>query len=167
MAGKPKTVGEYLASLPEDRRAAISAVRDVMLRHLDSGYEEGIYYGMIGYYVPHSLYPAGYHCDPKQPLGFAALGAQKNYLTLHLMCLYTGGDVDGPAAKLQESFRDEWAKTGKKLDMGKACIRFKRVDDLALDVIGQTVKQVPSRKWIEVNEKFLAIRQSQKKAKKK
>ena len=162
MAGKATTVKEYLASLPEERRAAIGAVRDVILKNLDSGYEEGISYGMIGYFVPHRLYPAGYHCDPKQPLPFAVLGSQKNYMSLHLMCLYSGGDPGGPAASLQEWFRTEWARTGKKLDMGKACINFKRADDLALDAIGEVFRKVPANKWIAVNEKLLQEKQARK-----
>src|SRR5271163_1465449 len=118
MAGKSTTVEAYLASLPEDRRSAIDAVRQVILKSLDSGYEEGISYGMISYCVPHSRYPAGYHCDPKQPLPFAILGSQKNYMALHLMCLYTCDDADTPAGKLLAWFQADWAKTGKKLDMG-------------------------------------------------
>jgi len=162
MTSKPATVKAYLASLPEDRRSAIDAVRNVLLKSLDSGYQEGISYGMISYCVPHSLYPAGYHCDPKQPLPFAVLGSQKNYMSLHLMCLYPGGDPDGPAAKLQEWFEAEWAKTGKKLDMGKACIRFRKADDLAMDAIAKVIAKVPAAKWIATNEKFLEMRKSQK-----
>jgi len=113
---------------------------------------------MIGYYVPHRVYPAGYHCDPKVPLPFAVLGSQKNYLVLHLMCLYSGEDPDSPAAKLQEWFRGEFARAGKKLDMGKACIRFKTADDLALDAVGEVVRQFPARVWIETNEKLLEAR---------
>ena len=165
MAATLTTVKEYLAGLPEERRAALGAVRDVILKNLDSGYEEGVSYGMIGYYVPHRLYPAGYHCDPKQPLPFIVLGSQKNYMSLHMMCLYSTGDPDGPAARLLEWFQTEWAKSGKKLDMGKACIRFKTADDLALGVIGKVVKKVPAREWIETNEKFLKARESQKRAK--
>jgi hypothetical protein len=162
MAGKPTTVDAYLASLPEDRRSAINAVRKVILRSLDSAYEEGISYGMISYCVPHSLYPAGYHCDPKQALPFAILGAQKNHMALHLMCLYTGGDTEGPAAKLLNWFETDWAKTGKKLDMGKACLRFKKADDLALETIAKLVEKVPAAKWIAINQKFLEARKSQK-----
>src|SRR5262245_60629855 len=88
MTSKAKTVKDYLASLPDDRRAALSAVRDVILKNLDEDYEEGMQYGMIGYYVPHRVYPAGYHCDPKQPLPFVALGSQKNHMAIHMMCLY-------------------------------------------------------------------------------
>src|SRR5262252_4656184 len=87
-------VDAYLRALPEDRRAAISAVRKVILENLDASYEEGMQYGMIGYYVPHRVYPKGYHCDPKQPLPFAALASQKNYMSLYLMSLYCGC-VDG------------------------------------------------------------------------
>jgi hypothetical protein len=162
MVDKPTTVTEYLASLPEDRRAAINAVRDVFRANMDSGYEEGITYGMIGYYVPHSLYPAGYHCDPKMPLPFANLGSQKNYMSLHMMCMYSGGDSDGPAASLQDWFRTAWAKSGKKLDMGKACIRFKRLEDLPLDVIGQAIAKVPASKWIAMNQKYAEMRQNSK-----
>ena len=167
MTSQAKTVEQYLASLPEDRCAAISAVRDVILRNLDSGYEEGITYGMIGYFVPHSSYPAGYHCDPKMPVPFANLGSQKNYMSLHVMCLYSSGDEDGPAGKLQTWFRAEWAKTGKKLDMGKACIRFKKLDDLALDVIGQAIAKVPVAKWIAMNERFAVLRKDRNAAKKR
>src|SRR3972149_1444808 len=127
MQSKAVTVQQYLAELPEDRRAALQAVREVMLKNLDRDYEEGMQYGMIGYYVPHRVFPAGYHCDPKQPLPFAGLASQKNHLSLYLMFIFDGGGGE-------REFRAAWAKTGKKLDMGKCCIRFKKVDDLALDV---------------------------------
>src|SRR5581483_11397662 len=105
-------------------------VRQVILRSLDRDYEEGMQYGMIGYYVPHRIYPAGYHCDPRQPLPFAALASQKNYLSLYLMSVYCGcGDDDDAASQHARWFRDEWAKTGKKMDMGKACIRFRKPED--------------------------------------
>ena len=142
MQSKARTVEEYLASLPEDRRKAITAVREVILRNLDKDYEEGMTYGMIGYYVPHRIYPAGYHVDPKQPLTFACLGSQKNYMSLYLMSVYGGGDHT-------DWFRKEWGKTGKKLDMGKSCIRFKRAEDLALDVVGEAIRRVPARAYIQ------------------
>ena len=158
MPAGPKTVSEYLASVPEDRRTAINTVREVIRKNLDSGYEEMISYGMIGYCIPHSLYPAGYHCDPKQALPFAILGSKKGYMTLHLMCIYAGGQPDSDGAKLGEWFRTEWAKTGKKLDMGQACIHFKKVDDLALNVIAKTLKKVPSKKWMAINAKYAEAR---------
>jgi hypothetical protein len=148
VTSKARTVDEYLRSLPEDRRTAISAVRDIILKNLDTDYEEGMQYGMIGYYVPHRVFPAGYHCDPKQPLPFCCLGSQKNYMVLHLMCVYM-------ASTHNEWFQEAWAKSGKKLDMGKACVRFKKLDDLALDVIGEAIKRIPARKWIEVYEGML------------
>jgi len=140
MPNKPTTVAEYLSGLTEDRREAIEAVRRVILKNLDKDYEEGIQYGVIGYYVPHRVYPAGYHCDPKQPLPFAALASKKNYMSLYLCSVY--GDTDH-----SKRFREAWAKTGKKLDMGKSCVRFKKVDDLALDVIAETIKAVPAKKY--------------------
>lgn len=148
MQSKAKTVDEYLANLPADRREALQAVREVVLRNLSKGYEEGMQYGMIGYYVPHSVYAPGYHCDPKQPLPFAGLASQKNHMSIHLMCLY--GDSD-----LEAWFREAWAKTGKKLDMGKSCVRFKQIEDVALKVIGQAIKRVPAKKFIARYESVL------------
>jgi len=139
MQSKATTVEQYLAELPEDRRKAIEAVRRVILQNLDKDYEEGIQYGMIGYYVPHRVYPPGYHCDPKQPLPFAHLVSQKNYMSVYLMYIY--GD-----SKHSNLFQAAWAKTGKKLDMGKACIRFKKLDDLALDVIAEAIRRVLAKK---------------------
>ncbi len=118
-------------------------------------------YGMIGYFVPHSVYPAGYHCDPKQPLPFAGLASQKNHMSIYLMCLYSDSD-------LQEWFRAAWTKTGKKLDMGKSCVRFKKIEDVPLKVIGQTIKRVPAKKFIERYESITATaRKPARKAKTK
>ncbi|MFM9996470.1 MAG: DUF1801 domain-containing protein [Phycisphaerales bacterium] len=148
MQSKATTVAAYLASLPPDRRGAIEAVRKVILRNLDKGYQETMQYGGIGYSVPHSTYPAGYHCDPRQPLPFAGLGSQKHYMSLGLMSLYGSPEDD-------RSFRAAWAKTGKKLDMGKVCIRFRRVEDLALDVIAEAVRRTPVKAYIAYYEKAL------------
>ena len=148
MISKAKTVKEYLAELPADRRAAIRAVREVILKNLDEGYAEGMQCGMIGYFVPHSVYPPGYHCDPKLPLPFAGLASQKNYLALYLTCLYAN-------AGHEKWFRAEWAKTGQKLDMGKSCIRFKKIEALPLDLIGRAIARVPSRKFIAHYESIL------------
>jgi uncharacterized protein YdhG (YjbR/CyaY superfamily) len=149
MLSKATTVADYLASLPPDRRAAIECVRKVILENLDSEYEEGMSYGMIGYYVPHSLYPASYHVDPKQGLPFVSLASQKNYMSLYLMGLY----ASGPDSKFARWFHEAWAKTGKKLDMGKSCIRFKKIDELPLDVIGEAIRRMPARVYIEQYEK--------------
>lgn len=140
MTSKAATVEEYLAALPEDRRSALMAVRTAILKSLPKGYEEGIQYGMIGYFVPHSLYPAGYHSNPKEPLPYLALASQKNYMSLYLMCVYAGHN--------EEEFRAAWAATGKKLDMGKSCVRFRKVDDLALDVIAEWISRVPVEKFV-------------------
>jgi hypothetical protein len=152
---KASTVEAYLRSLPEDRRAAISAVRGVILKNLDASYEEGMQYGMIGYYVPHRVYPKGYHCDPTQPLPFAALASQKNYMSLYLMSVYCGCAGDSLGDQHARWFREMWAKTGKKLDMGKACIRFKKVEDLPLDLIGEAIKRVPAQMYVEFCEASL------------
>jgi hypothetical protein len=153
MQSKALSVEEYLAGLTPDRRAAIETVRKVILANLDRDYEEGMQYGMIGYYVPHRVFPAGYHCDPKQPLAFAGLGSQKNYMSLYLMCVYGH-------QPLADWFREAWAKTGKKLDMGKSCVRFKKVEDLALDVIAETIKRVPVKKYLEHYETALLMMKS-------
>ena len=147
MQSKATTVAAYLASLPADRRAAISAVRDVILKNLDKDYQEGMSYGMIGYSVPHSVFPAGYHCDPRQPLPFAGLASQKNHMSVYLMGMYCGC-VGEQETELVRWFRAAWAKTGKKLDMGKACIRFKKLDEVALDVLGEAIKRVPVKKYV-------------------
>ena len=159
MQSKAATVDAYLRSLPADRRAAITAVRDVIPKNLDSGYEEGIQYGMIGYYVPLSAYPKGYHANPKQPLTFAVLGSKKNYMTLHLMAIYAGANA--------QWFRQEWAKTGKNMDVGKGCIRFKRADDLPLELIGEAIKRMPVQKWIAICEAAHARAKKAAPAKKK
>lgn len=136
MQSKARTVGEYLAELSDDRRELLEAVREIILDNLPEGYEEGMQYGMIGYFVPHSIYPAGYHCDPKQPLPFVSLAAQKQYCSLYMMCLYSTPED-------QKWFQRAWKATGKKLDMGKSCLRFRKLEDLALDVIGEAIRRVP------------------------
>jgi hypothetical protein len=146
MKSKAKSVSEYLKSLPPDRRAAIGAVRKVILQNLPKGYKETMQYGMIGYVVPHSIYPAGYHCDPKQPLPFACLASQKNYMSLYLMTVYGQKETE-------VWFRKEFAAAGKKLDMGKSCVRFKKLDDLPLDVIGKAIARVPVKEYVEFCER--------------
>ena len=164
MQSDAQSVEAYLASLPPDRRDALSAVRKVILDNLDPQCKEGMQYGMIGYYVPHSVYPKGYHCNPKQPLSFAALASQKNYMSLYLMSVYCGCTDAGAASRHAEWFREAWAKTGKKLNMGKACIRFKKVDDLALDVIAEALRRVPAKTFIDFCENALAQSAERKKA---
>lgn len=149
MQSKAATVAEYLESLPEDRRAAISVVREVVLANLPPGYAEGMGYGMIGYSVPHSLYPRGYHCDPKQPLPYASLASQKNHMSLYLCTVYGDPEQD-------DWFRTEFQRAGKRLDMGKSCVRFKKLADLPLDVIGAAIARVPVQAYIDRYEATLA-----------
>lgn len=158
MQSKAATVTEYLASLPADRRSAIETVRKTILKNLDKKYQEAMQYGMICYSVPHSVYPAGYHCDPRQPLPFAAIASQKNYMSVYLMSPESGCVGDMSCENNARWFREAWAKTGKKLDMGKSCIRFKSIDDLALDVIGEAIKRVPVKRFIEGYEAALGDR---------
>jgi uncharacterized protein YdhG (YjbR/CyaY superfamily) len=141
MRSKASTVDQYLAELPADRREAIEALRKTILDHLPEGYEEGMQYGMIGYYVPHAIHPEGYHCDPKQPVPFASLASQKNHMALYLMCVYSD---EAHAAW----FVNAWNKTGRKLDMGKSCIRFNKLEDIPLEVVGQAIKRVPVKKLL-------------------
>src|SRR5204862_7348298 len=132
MQSSAKTVQQYLKELPADRREAINAVRGVMLANLPKGYEECMSYGMIGYVVPHSIYPKGYQCNPKVPLPFVNLGSQKNHMALHLMCCC--GDP-----KVKAAFEKAWKDAGKKFDMGGGCVRFRTLGDVPLEVIGQLV----------------------------
>jgi len=137
---QPASVEEYIASLPDDRRREVERVRQVVKRNLPAGYEEGIGFGMICYSVPLGAYRDTYN---KQPLMYAALASQKNYLSLYLMPLYPDGTLD-------KRVRDAFAAAGKRLDMGKSCIRFKRAADLDLDVVGDVVAAVPMERWIEI-----------------
>lgn len=146
MKAKAATVAEYLSALPPDRRKALQTVRKTIRRNLDKAYEEGIQYGMIGYFVPLKIYPAGYHCDPKHPLPFAHLASQKNHMALYMMCLYCD-------PMHLAWFKKAWAKTGKRLDIGKSCVRFKKLGDLALDVIGEAIARVPAKTFIAFYEK--------------
>jgi hypothetical protein len=141
-ASTPET---YIASLPEDRRPIIAAIRKVINDNLPPGFEETSSYG-IGWVVPHSMYPPGYHCDSSTPLGFMGLVSQKRHISLYSMCLYGSN-------KHLEWFRREWPKhSKKKLDMGKSCIRFAKPEDVPLELIGQLAARVSPRQWIEIYE---------------
>jgi hypothetical protein len=142
MQSNVQTVAEYLASLPEDRRHAIAAVRDVIRQNLPEGYEEGMQFGMIGYCIPLSRFPKTYN---GQPLSYVALANQKNYMSVYLMAVYGH-------AETERWFRDAYSASGKKLEMGKSCVRFKKLEDLPLDVIGQAVARVSVDKYIAVYE---------------
>jgi hypothetical protein len=149
MKSKATTVKAYLATLPADRRAGIEAVRKVILRNLDKDYAESMQYGMIAYAVPHRVWPLGYHCDPSKPLMMAALASQKNCLTVYLMGVYSDKQE-------RAWFQKSWAKSGKRLDMGGACIRFKSPEDAALDVIGEAIRRTPAKAYVATYIKALA-----------
>lgn len=146
MQSKAKTPKEYINELPEDRRAAIKAVRAVIKKNLPSGYKEMIQYGMITYVVPLTTYLKGYLDEKDVPLPYISLASQKNHMAVYLMNIY---QVD----KSENWFKSEYKKSGKKLDMGKSCVRFKKLDDLPLDVIGKAVALTPVKKFIENYEK--------------
>jgi hypothetical protein len=137
------SVSEYIADLPADRRRAIGAVRDVILGNLPKGYEESMQFGMIGYSVPLSRYPKTYN---GAPLSYAALASQKNHMAVYLMGCY--GD-----AQLAKWFEAEFRKSGKKLDMGKSCVRFRKLDDLPLPLIGEAVAKLPVDDFIALYER--------------
>lgn len=148
MPQAPATVAEYLASLPDDRKKALGAIRRVIRKNLPKGYKEGMQYGMMGYFVPHSVCPRGYHCDPKQPVPFVSVASQKNHIGLYLFCAYMD-------PKLQAWFTKAWKATGKKLDMGKSCVRVKSAEDVPLDVLKRAVKRATVKKFIATYEASL------------
>jgi hypothetical protein len=145
MATRATSVQEYLAHLPADRRKAHETLRKVIRRNLGRGFQETLQYGMIGYSVPHALYPAGYHCDPAQPLPFASIASQKNHLALYLFCIYCDPQE-------QARFVQDWKRAGHKLDMGKSCVRFKRIEDVPLDVVGAAIGRMSVEGFIAAYE---------------
>jgi hypothetical protein len=147
----PATPEEYIASLPEDRQKIIADMRKVIKKNLPKGFKEVMAYGMIGYVVPLSVYPAGYHCDPTKPLGFICIASTKGHIALHHMGLYAAG--------LLGWFQAEWPKhSDKKLDMGKACVRFKKPEDVPVKLIGELAAKMTPQQWINVYEKALGGR---------
>ena len=149
MISTASTPDEYISGLPDDRKAALTAIREAVNERIDPGFKEAMGYGMMGWVVPHSLYPAGYHCDPKQPLSYMGIASQKNFISIYSMCLY--GDND-----LLDWFRSEWPKhSSKKLDMGKSCMRFKKLDDVPLKLIGELAGKCTPQQWIEMYESVL------------
>lgn len=160
MQSKASTVDKYIAELSPDRQEAISSVRKVILKNIDPQFQETMQYGMIGYSVPHSVYPPGYHCDPKQPLPFAGLASQKNYMSLYLCSAYNDTEFDN-------WIRSAFEKAGKKLDMGKCCIRFKRLEDLPVEVIAEAFRRVRCSQFVASYETFLAEHRSSKPVAKK
>lgn len=150
MQSKAATIEEYIASLPEERKVAIQQLRKVILKNLPKGFTECMSYGMIGYVVPHSMYPKGYHCDPKLPLPFLNIASQKNFIALYHMGLYADKN-------LLDWFTRDYPKHSKfKLDMGKSCIRFKKPEQIPYALIGELAAKMSPKEWIAIYEKQLA-----------
>lgn len=142
MQSKAITVDEYIKDLPEDRKEVIEKIRKVILDNLPKGFEETISYGMLGYVVPHSIYPKGYHCNTNLPLPFINLASQKNFIALYHMGIYA-------EPSLLDWFVSEFPKHSKsKLDMGKSCIRFKKMNDIPYELIGQLASKMTTEDWI-------------------
>jgi uncharacterized protein YdhG (YjbR/CyaY superfamily) len=148
-----KNAQDYIAQLPEDRIEPMKKLRETILSNLPPGFEECISYGMIGYVVPLSTYPAGYHCDPKLPLGFMNIASQKNFIALYHLGMYGSNS-------LLNWFVEEYPKHCKsKLDMGKSCIRFKKMDQIPYDLIAELCKKLTMEKYIELYETAFTTRQ--------
>ncbi len=148
MQSNALTVKEYIDSLPADRKKIMSDIRKVILKNLPDGFKEVMSYGMIGYVVPHKLYPAGYHCNTDLPLPFINLASQKNYISLYHLALYKG--------ELLDWFTSKWDEiSDKKLDMGKCCVRFKKPEDVPLKLIGELTARITPSQWIEQYEKTI------------
>lgn len=137
-----ESVTEYLSKVPEERQAAFSKLRAIILENLPSGFTEELCYGMVGYVVPHNIYPAGYHCKPAQALPFINIASQKNFIAFYHMGIYS-------SPELLNWFQTEFPKhSSKKLDMGKSCIRFKKPEDIPFELIGQLVQKMSVADWI-------------------
>lgn len=137
---------EYFNSLPEERKTAMNELRKVILDHLPKGFSEEMSYGMVGYVVPHSIYPAGYHCSPELPLPFMAIASQKNFISFYHMGLYADKQT-------MDWFLEEYPKyTTAKKDMGKSCLRFKKPELIPFELIGQLVKKISVQDWIGIYE---------------
>ena len=147
MQSKAITPEAYIAEIPADRQKAFSKLRSVIKKNLPKGFKEAMTYGMIGYCVPHSKYPAGYHCDPKQPLPFMSIASQKNFIAVYHMGVYA-------MPELNKWFLKEYAKVStKKPDMGKSCLRFKKPEEIPFELIGELAAKITPDEWIRFYEK--------------
>ena len=143
------SVDAYIDHIADDKKQTFNLIREAILKNIPKGFVEQMNYGMVGYVVPHSIFPSGYHCDPKLPLPFANLAAQKNNVSLYHMGLYAD-------TKLLNWFTTEHAKRSKKkLDMGKSCIRYKKSEDVPIDLIGELFQKINTQDWIELYTKNL------------
>lgn len=149
MQSTAKTPLEYVASLPEERKIVIEQLMTIVLKNLPKGFEETMGYGMLSYVVPHSIYPSGYHCDPKTPLPFLSVASQKNFIAFYHMGIYADD-------KLLNWFVSEYPKHCKsKLDMGKSCIRFKKMNDIPYELLGELASKMSVQDWISLYEEKL------------
>jgi len=149
MKATEKTVNDILISLPPDRAEPFNKLHDVIVNNLPKGFEAGISYGGLGYIIPHAIYPAGYHCKPIEPLPFAGLASQKNSINFYHMGIYS-------KPELHDWFVTEYPKHSKqKLDMGKSCIRFKKMDDIPYELIGELMTKMSMEEWISIYENNL------------
>jgi Domain of unknown function (DU1801) len=149
MTSKATTPEQYLKELPADRKEPVTELRNVVLKNLPKGFKEVMSYGMLGYVVPHEIYPAGYHCDPRLPLPFINIASQKNFIAFYHMGIYA-------MPELLKWFVTEFPKhSTAKLDMGKACTRFKKPEQIPYKLIGELVKKITVKDWIETYEKIL------------
>lgn len=148
MQSKADTVDEYIASLPNDRKDAMTKLRKEIKKNIPKGFQECMSYGMIGYVVPHSIYPDGYHCTPKLPLPFMNIASQKNFIAIYHMGVYGN-------KKLLDWYLAEYAKQStKKLDMGKSCMRFKKMEDIPYKLIGELASKMTVQDWIDQYERL-------------
>jgi uncharacterized protein YdhG (YjbR/CyaY superfamily) len=149
MQYKAHSPEDYINQVPSERQNALKKLRKTIKEHLPNGFEEGIQYGMIGYYVPHSIYPDGYHCSPKEPLPFMSFASQKNSINLYHSGIYA-------KPQLHDWFVSEFPKHSKrKLDMGKSCIRFKKVEDIPFDLIAELCTKLTVKEWIAIYESVI------------
>jgi len=146
MQYEASNIADYISQLSEERKAPVSKLQETVAKNLPKGFEGGITYKMIGYYVPHSRYPDGYHCNPKDPLPFLNIASQKNFVALYHSGLYA-------KKELLNWFVSEYPKHCKyKLDMGKSCVRFKKMEDIPFDLIGELCKKMTVEEWIDIYE---------------
>jgi uncharacterized protein YdhG (YjbR/CyaY superfamily) len=156
MQSKATTVKEYMENLPDDRKKPMEELRKVIKKNLPKGFEETMSYGMLGWVVPHKLYPAGYHCDPKTPLPFLSIASQKNFIAVYHMGVYAN-------EKLLKWFVSEFPKHSKsKLDMGKSCIRFKKPEDIPMKLIAELASKMTVNDWVTMYESAFTSKSKKK-----
>ncbi len=155
MPTKPTTIQEYLYAIPEERKASFDKLRSTILENIPEGFEETMSYKMLGYVVPHSIFPAGYHCDPKLPLPFINIANQKGFIALYHMGLYADSTI-------HNWFVEEYPKVCKyKLDMGKSCIRFKKMEDIPYELIAELIRKFTPEQWISLYQKSFTSNKKQ------